>query len=147
MSPNAPKVPANLDVTAVTFTTATLKWTDNSTNETGFEIERSEDSLNFEAAGTAAANATTYEVPNLLGGFKYYFRIRAVNAATKSIWSKIVDTITDYDPNLPLTPRNLQGAPLSETAISLTWDDRSNNETGFEIERSVNGINFIPLPA
>lgn len=145
MSPNAPKVPADLDVTAVTFTTATLKWTDNSTNETGFEIEKSEDSINFEAAGTVAANTTTYEVPNLLGGFKYYFRIRAVNASTKTIWSKIVDTITDYDPNLPLTPRNLQGAALSETSISLTWDDRSNNETGFEIERSVNGINFIPL--
>lgn len=145
MSPNAPKVPADLDVTAVTFTTATLKWTDNSSNETGFEIEKSEDSVNFEAAGTAAANSTTFEVLNLLGGFKYYFRIRAVNAATKSIWSKIVDTITDYDPNLPLTPRNLQGSALSETEISLTWDDRSNNETGFEIERSVNGINFIPL--
>jgi gliding motility-associated-like protein len=145
MSPNAPKVPADLDVMAVTFTTATLKWTDNSTNETGFEIEKSEDSINFEAAGTVAANTTTYEVPNLLGGFKYYFRIRAVNASTKTIWSKIVDTITDYDPNLPLTPRNLQGAALSETSISLTWDDRSNNETGFEIERSVNGINFTPL--
>ncbi|NII24818.1 T9SS type B sorting domain-containing protein [Pseudoflavitalea sp. X16] len=145
MSPNAPKVPADLDVTAVTFTTATLKWTDNSTNETGFEIEKSEDSINFEAAGTVAANTNTYEVPNLLGGFKYYFRIRAVNASTKTIWSKIVDTITDYDPNLPLTPRNLQGAALSETSISLTWDDRSNNETGFEIERSVNGINFTPL--
>lgn len=145
MSPNAPKVPADLDVTAVTFTTATLKWTDNSTNETGFEIEKSEDSINFEAAGTVAANTTTYEVLNLLGGFKYYFRIRAVNASTKTIWSKIVDTITDYDPNLPLTPRNLQGAALSETSISLTWDDRSNNETGFEIERSVNGINFTLL--
>jgi len=145
MSPNAPKVPADLDVTAVTFTTATLKWTDNSSNETGFEIEKSEDSVNFEAAGTAPANSATFDVQNLLGGFKYYFRIRAVNAATKSIWSKIVDTITDYDPNLPLTPRNLQGTALSETEVSLTWDDRSNNETGFEIERSVNGINFIPL--
>lgn len=145
MSPNAPKVPAGLDVTAVTFTTATLKWTDNSSNETGFEIEKSEDSVNFEAAGISAANTSTFEVPNLLGGFKYYFRIRAVTAATKSIWSKIVDTVTDYDPNLPLTPRNLQGTALSETEISLVWDDRSNNETGFDIERSVNGINFVPL--
>lgn len=145
MSPNAPKVPADLDVTAVTFTTATLKWTDNSTNETGFEIEKSEDSVNFEAAGTAAANTSTFEVPNLLGGFKYYFRIRAVNATTKSVWSKIVDTVTDYDPNLPLTPRNLEAAALSETSVSLVWDDRSDNETAFEIERSINGINFTPV--
>ncbi|MDF2190719.1 gliding motility-associated C-terminal domain-containing protein [Paraflavitalea sp. CAU 1676] len=145
MSPNAPKVPADLDVTAVTFITATLKWTDNSSNETGFEIEKSEDSLNFESAGTAPANSNTFEVTNLLGGFKYYFRIRAINASTRSIWSKVVDTITDYDPNLPLTPRNLIGVALSETAVNLTWDDRSGNETSFEIERSINGINFIPL--
>lgn len=145
LSPTAPAVPGNLDVTAVTFITATLKWADNANNETGYEIEKSEDNITFESAGTAVANANTYDVPNLLGGFKYYFRVRAVNAATKSVWSNVVDTITDYDPNLPLTPRNLQGTALSETSISLTWDDKSANETGFEVERSANGINFAKV--
>lgn len=45
---------------------------------------------------------------------------------------------------LLLSPENLKSDGVSEEQISLKWDDRSDNETGFEIERSTNG-EFVKL--
>src|SRR5205823_4784206 len=43
----APAAPGNLSATAVSGTQINLKWTDNSTNETGYHIERSTDGTTF----------------------------------------------------------------------------------------------------
>lgn len=145
INPSAPVVPDSLDAVAVTYTTATLKWKDMSSNETGFEIEKSDDGITFENTGTASANATSYQVTGLLGGFKYYFRIRAMGALSNSVYSAVVDTTTDYDPNLPLTPRQLDATAISQSAVTLLWNDNSDNETGFEIERSSNGVNYVKV--
>jgi hypothetical protein len=39
-------------------------------------------------------------------------------------------------PNLPAQPGNLKAVANSPTQITLTWADNSNNETGFEVQRS-----------
>jgi len=36
---------------------------------------------------------------------------------------------------VPNAPSNLVGNPVSPTQINLSWQDNSNNETGFSIER------------
>jgi predicted secreted protein len=41
----------------------------------------------------------------------------------------------------PAAPGNLQAAPASRTRINLSWTDNSSNESGFRIERSLNGSN------
>lgn len=145
IDPTAPMVPANLEITGVTITTASIKWKDNASNESGFEIQRSEDGVAYTKAGHAAANATTYTDQNLLGGYEYFYRVRALGLTSNSFWSNVVDTVTDYDPNLALTPRNLIGSPLSETEIKLNWDDKSANEGGFQVERSLDGANFTVI--
>ena len=43
---------------------------------------------------------------------------------------------------MPAAPGNLTAIALSATEISLAWSDNSNNETGFRLERSVDGINW-----
>jgi hypothetical protein len=52
-------------------------------------------------------------------------------------------TIT-YNPLItaPSAPSNLKVAVTGQTSIKLTWNDNSNNETGFVIERSTDGVNF-----
>jgi hypothetical protein len=49
----------------------------------------------------------------------------------------------------PTAPSNLSvsGSPslASSTNLSLQWTDNSNNETGFHIERSTNGVNFLQI--
>jgi hypothetical protein len=41
----------------------------------------------------------------------------------------------------PITPSNLVLGNLTSTQASMSWQDNSNNETGFAIERSTNGSN------
>ena len=40
----------------------------------------------------------------------------------------------------PATPDNLTATSVSQTQIDLAWTDNSDNESGFRIERSPDGI-------
>jgi len=146
MNTAAPAVPTSLAITNTSFNTVSLSWTDNATTESGFQVERSEDGLVYSAVGTAAANATTYTDQNLYGGTLYYYRIRSLStAAGMSVPSNAVSTTTLWDPNLPLSPRNMAASTVSASSIVLTWDDKSANESGFRIERSADGVAFTQI--
>lgn len=47
----------------------------------------------------------------------------------------------------PAAPNNLVATPASSSQINLTWNDASNNETGFKIERCQGSVcnNFTPI--
>jgi FtsP/CotA-like multicopper oxidase with cupredoxin domain len=47
--------------------------------------------------------------------------------------------------NPPAAPSGLSAAAVSSSVIDLSWLDNSNDETGFNIERSLDGTNFSPL--
>src|SRR5262249_56283595 len=55
-----PAAQTNLTATATTCQEITLDWTDNSNNETGFKIERSNNGVNFSHIATVQPNTTTY---------------------------------------------------------------------------------------
>lgn len=42
-------------------------------------------------------------------------------------------------------PSNLSAVASSASQIDLSWDDNSDNETGFEVQRSTNGVTWVPL--
>lgn len=65
-----------------------VNWTDNSNNETGFEIQLATDA-NFTAGlinAAVGANVATYQTSNLNRGVSYYVRVRAVNGPSASAW-------------------------------------------------------------
>jgi PKD repeat protein len=67
----------------------TLKWADNSTNETGFYIERAPSgATNFARVGTTGANVKTYTDKVSKGSYRY--RVQAFKATQVSVYSKIV---------------------------------------------------------
>jgi FtsP/CotA-like multicopper oxidase with cupredoxin domain len=98
-TPSPPAAPTNLVETAVrlpvgdplrlTQDLVTLTWSDNSNNETGFEIQQGRNA-NFTGLATynVGANVTTFtlNVPRVLS---YYYRVRAVNASGNSAWSNV----------------------------------------------------------
>lgn len=69
-------------------TQVNLSWKDNSSNETGFRIERKTgpDGAYAEIA-TVAAGITTYQNPGLVKGTTYFYRVRAYNVAGNSGYS------------------------------------------------------------
>jgi hypothetical protein len=80
-SPTLPTAPANLAVYDEVYTPGTLdiQWTDNSTNETGFSLQRST-SPDFSADLTTIslpANTTTYHDTGLANWTTYYYRVAA----------------------------------------------------------------------
>ncbi len=75
-----PDTPENLDTTAVTESKIDLAWTDISTNEKGFTIERSEDGgSTFTEIATLAANTSSYSDAAITVGESYHYRILAYN--------------------------------------------------------------------
>ena len=75
--------PTDLRVDNIGTNTVNLRWTDNSTSETGFIIQicqnkRCNSSMEV---GQTAANVTTFLVTGLLANRQYTFRVAAVNSA------------------------------------------------------------------
>jgi len=92
-----PAAPANLWVEWILgeYSSLRLIWTDQSTDETGFQIERKTGAGGtYAQIGTAAANATTYMDTGLLEATQYFYRIRAVNDAGNSVYSNEVGAMT-----------------------------------------------------
>jgi len=88
--------PSSLAATATSATQVNLTWSDNSTNETGFAIDRATDSgftLNL-VTTTAAMNATSASITGLNPSTPYYFRIRATNGFNKSANSSSASATT-----------------------------------------------------
>jgi Secretion system C-terminal sorting domain/Fibronectin type III domain len=88
------KSPTELTAKADTYDKATLTWKDNTTNETGFEIERSTDGTTFTKVGDAAVNITTFTNENLKDGVKYSYRLRTITAEGKSKYSNVAEVTT-----------------------------------------------------
>lgn len=85
---SAPAAPTNLAVAKVATGTASISWTDNSGNETGFEIQRQRRTGSTWGQTTtlnAAANAT--QLQDAPGTGIYQYRIRSVNATGSSAWT------------------------------------------------------------
>jgi lysophospholipase L1-like esterase len=77
---SVPAAPSNLTATAVDQHDIKLIWHDNSSNETGFEINNGVTSRN------AGANSTTYTWGGLAPGTYMCFKIRSYNSAGDSAW-------------------------------------------------------------
>lgn len=128
--------PSGLTATENGTDTIDLVWIDNSAGETGFEIERSLDGVGgWVQVLTPAAEVEADSDTGLTEGTQYFYRIRAVEGAFVSPWSNIAEDFT-----LPATPSNLAAGATSDTTIDITWTDESSSETGFEIERSLDGV-------
>ncbi len=135
-----PAAPTNLGATAISCSQIDLTWTDNANNETGFRFQRSLDGINFAfIPGVLPPNTTTSTVSGLTPGTTYYFRVGAFNSCG---FSNNLTAASATTPSGPAAPTNLGATAISSSQIGLSWTDNANNETGFRIQRSTDGINF-----
>jgi hypothetical protein len=147
--PNIPVAPSALQVSGTTDSQVSLAWTDNSTNETGFKIERSPNGSNsWSQIATVAANTTTYTDSGLAASTTYFYRVRAYNGDGDSPYTNVVSATTqsDADPVAPSAPQALLAQAMSSSRIDVTWTASSGSPDGYRIERSPNGTaNWIEV--
>jgi hypothetical protein len=82
-----PAAPSNLVATAISSTQINLTWSDNSTNETGFILEKKTGTGSYSTVASPFQNATTYPNTNLTAATTYTYRIKATNASGDSTYS------------------------------------------------------------
>lgn len=141
-----PFSPSALSAVAFGSTQINLTWTDNANNETGFEVERSTDGVNFGKIADVGANTTSYQNTGLNASTRYWYRVRAKNAGGNSGYSNVADATTQAPPvTIPRLPTALTATAASSSQINLSWTDNANDETGFELENSTDGTNFAKI--
>lgn len=93
---SSPISPSGLNAAAVSTTQINLTWTDNSSDETGFKLERCSGSgcSNFAEIATPTANAVSYNNTGLTASTTYAYRIRATNAGGDSAYSGTAEATT-----------------------------------------------------
>src|SRR3990172_1626576 len=134
--------PSNLTATPISSSRINLAWTDNSTNEAGFKLERSTDGVNFTQLVVLGANVTSYANLSLPASTPYHYRVRAYTGAEHSAFS---NTATAATQPAPAAPTNLTAVAVSPSKINLAWTDNASNEAGLKLERSTDGVNFAQV--
>jgi hypothetical protein len=134
-----PTAPSSAAAAATSSTGIHVSWQDNSSDETGFKIERSTSAgTGFVQVTAVAANLTTYDDPGLTPSTTYYYRVRAANAAGDSAYSNVASATTQAPATgVPAAPSNVTAVATSANTIHLSWNDNSADEGGFSIERSL----------
>jgi hypothetical protein len=131
-----PANPSNPYGSNITKNSATIRWTDNSNNEYGFDIYQSTSATgNFSKIGSTPANTTEFTNPSLTPNTTYYYKILAFNGSKTSDFTSTL-TLTTKALQIPIAPSSLKSMNPTISNIPIEWFDNSNNETGFEIEKS-----------
>ncbi len=79
--------PSGLSARAVSSNRIDLNWTDNSSDETQFTLERSTDNVTFGNAVNLGANVISYTDSSVSAGTTYYYRVFARRADAVSTFS------------------------------------------------------------
>jgi hypothetical protein len=125
--------PSNLTYNKLDINSIRLNWSDNSTGETGFVIDRSVNGTWTNSFATAGSNATQWTDDSAVINADLVYRIKAYYTTS---YSNTVETgiISNTFP----APSNLT-AQVTGMNITLNWTDNSTGETGFKIDRKYDG--------
>ncbi len=135
-----PATPSGLAAAGLSASEVELTWSDNSTDETYFEIQRLYGS--YHTVATVGANITRHVSSGLASGTSYTYRLRARNGAGASAWAGPATATTRGE----AAPSGLGARALSASEIELEWNDNSASESGFEIDARSAG-SFEPVMA
>ncbi|MEY4749736.1 MAG: hypothetical protein RIQ60_1950 [Pseudomonadota bacterium] len=156
-----------LSKAATAGATVTLSFTDNSTNETSFSIERAPvvggligafaavgSVARTGTASTGTGGAVTFADATALAGNVYAYQVKAISSTgvapnvitSTSLPSNVLEVAVDLA--APTTLTAAAGvATATATPVTLSFTDVSVGETGFEVYRSVDGgVTWPALP-
>lgn len=139
--------PSGVIVTPNGLTRMDINWTDNSTNELGFEVQRINSDSTVDTICNTKPNVTYCFDPGLSQsapyGYKYLgnnttyiYQVRAVGAGINSAWVNGSGT-TATQPLTPPSPISgtftCQAINVTSSSATFVWNDPFNYEAGFNL--------------
>lgn len=124
--------PEAIKAEIINVTNVKLHWLDNSSIETSYHVTRSTNPISgFSPLANLPPNIESYQDNNaFLTDTYYYYRINAANATKASAHDSLSVLI-------PSAPENLLAQTVNTSKISLAWEDGSQYEIGFEVQRKL----------
>lgn len=120
----APAAPSNLLAAALSSSQISLAWNDNSTNETGFKIERKTGTGGtFAQIGTQEENLNFFNDSGLAASTQFCYRVRATNAGGDSAYSNEACATTQAGTACSFTlfpPGQSFGASAGSGSVAVT---------------------------
>jgi hypothetical protein len=99
---DVPAPPSNLIASAASSNQIVLQWRDNSTNESGFKIERAPTASGaWKQIATTGANAGSYVNTSLTPSTTYFYRVRAYNTRANSGYTGVASATTTAGAAVP----------------------------------------------
>lgn len=112
--PSVPNTPGQIQAASQSSSSIKITWSDNSSNEEGFTIQRSTSSgTGFTNVGNVSAGQESFTSSGLAPSTRYYYRVRAFNDAGNSAYSSQVSATTS-------TSSSGEDGPTTEGAITWT---------------------------
>jgi hypothetical protein len=125
--------PTDLSVTQNRVCEFVLNWTDNSTGEEKFEIERKlSTETSYLKVGEALANEEQWTDTDVAPYLTYDYRVKAVKGGNSSNYTTKTNTYNDFP-----SPTDLSYTKPDIKTVSLLWTDNSSGEEGFRIDKKV----------
>lgn len=125
-----PFAPTNLTGKALSSTEINLTWTDNSTNELGFKVERKTGSGSYSIVGMTTTNELNFNDVNLSPSTTYTYRVYAYNGTGNSLTYSNEITLTTNTPIiLPSLTTTIVSSITGNSALSggnVTSDGGAN---------------------
>ncbi|MBN1299706.1 MAG: fibronectin type III domain-containing protein [Melioribacteraceae bacterium] len=127
--------PTNLRAEALGASKVKLTWVDNSADELGFKIERTNPLTGvYEQITGVTSNTQEFIDGNLTPGTTYKYRVASFTSKAQSAWSNEA-TVTTYTMDVA-PPFDLQANFIrEENYVLITWVDPTTEEKGAFIER------------
>jgi fibronectin type 3 domain-containing protein len=135
----APAADTGLAASVVTQHSISLTWNDAAANESGHRIYRSTDGVNYALIANLAPDSTSYTDQLLSSSMRYFYKVTAYNAAGISDSNALGVTTASR----PLkAPTGLAASTTTAQSVSLIWNDVAEDEAGYRLYRSTDGVNF-----
>jgi transcriptional regulator CtsR len=131
-----PNSPSSLIAIPISSSQIDLSWQDNSTDETGFKIERKTGSGTYYQIATVAAGVTSYANTRLSASTEYFYRVRAYKSTLNSDYSDQTSAATlPPPPPAPLPNSPVSGSTMPTLTPRLEWK-ASNGAAAYSIQVS-----------
>jgi len=134
-----PSAPTNCSVSILSETSLRVSWTDASTDEDDFHVERKDGGVGWtevqivtSTTKTTTGTVYTWDNSGLLIYTTYYYRVRA-HRHSDNIYSNYSNEAYATTPFY--APTNLVAISLNIDAILVQWNDNSQVESDYHLER------------